>query len=355
MKKTVFLIVIVLLAAINIYPQKVIGYYSSDYASMPYSAIPYYSLTHICHAFIKPDADGSLIVKPGFIYKELVETAHLNNVKVLISIGGWDTVAAKNFRTLAGNPSLRKRFVSEVTNFCKINRYDGADIDWEYPDARDAENYVALIRELRKSFKAAGIPLITAAMPSQDFRNGYNIAQLKGLLNWFSIMTYDFAGAWEENAYHNSPLYPSARQTGSINNSMQYYLYKGVPKSKLMIGMSFYGYRMNASDIYQKLSDKVVPSVSYTVAESLKKSSDWEYKWDKASMAPYLQNKARTQVITYDDAASVKLKCQYVKKNGFGGAIIWELHKDYNGTNSSLMAVVAKTLKSRSGSGKAKR
>ncbi|HEX2962748.1 MAG TPA: glycoside hydrolase family 18 protein [Ignavibacteriales bacterium] len=356
MKKTVFLLVMVLLTAINMYPQqKVIGYYSSDYNSMPYSAVPYYSLTHICHAFIRPNSDGSLSVRPGFVYRELVETAHINNVKVLISIGGWDTVAAKNFRTIAANPALRQRFVSELTKFCKTNRYDGADIDWEYPDASDNGNYVSLISQLRKSFKASGIPLITAALPSQDFRNGYNIAKLKGLLDWFSIMTYDFAGAWENNAYHNSPLYPSARQTGSINNSMQYYMVKGVPKSKLMIGMSFYGYRMNASDIYEKLSDKVVPSVSYTAAESLKKSPDWQYKWDKASMAPYLQNRAKTQIVTYDDQASVKLKCQYVKKNGFGGAIIWELHKDYDGTKSPLMETVAKNLKSKSVSHKVKR
>ncbi|HEX2866507.1 MAG TPA: glycoside hydrolase family 18 protein [Ignavibacteriales bacterium] len=347
MNKTLLAAFILLLSAINIFPQKVVGYYSSGYASMPYSAIPYYSLTHICHAFIRPNSDGSLSVRPGFIYKEMVETAHRNNVKVLISLGGWDTVAAKNFRTLSADQQSRKKFVSELTQFCRTNGYDGADIDWEYPEMRDAQNYVALIRDLRKSFKASGIPLITAALPSQDFRQGYDIQKLKKLLDWFSIMTYDFAGAWENNAYHNSPLYPSVSQQGSIDNSMQYYISKGVPRSKLMIGMAFYGYRMNTPDIYQKLSDKVVPAVSYLAADSMKKSNEWTYNWDKTSMSPFLQNKAKTQVVTYDDPASVKLKCQYVKKNGLGGAIIWELHKDYDGLKSHLMEVVAKNLPKR--------
>jgi chitinase len=134
---------------------------------------------------------------------------------------------------------------------------------------------------------------------------------------------------------------------------MQFYIYKGVPKKQLMVGMSFYGYRMNASNIYEKLSNKVVPSVSYTAAESLKKSPDWEYRWDKTSKVPFLQNKTKTQIVTYDDPASVKIKCQYVKKNRFGGVIIWELHKDFTGTNSPLMEIVGKNLvKSKAGTKK---
>lgn len=344
MKKIFTVLAVIILTAVNAFPQKVIGYYSSNYVSMPYTAIPYQNLTNICHAFIRPNADGTLTVRPGFLYKEMVEAAHFNNVKVSISLGGWDTVATANFRAFASKPALRHRFVSELTDFCKTNGYDGADIDWEYPDSTDADNFIALISELRKSFDASGIPLISAAIPAQNFRKGFEIDTLKNLLDWFGVMTYDFAGAWENNAYHNSPLYSSTLQAGSIDNSMKHYIALGVPKSKLMIGMAFYGYTMNTADMYQKLSNKVVPALSYIIADSLRHSPDWTYNWDKVTMNPYLQNKAKTQIVTCDDTMSIRLKCEYVKKNDLGGAIIWELHKDYNGSTTPLLNVVGKSL-----------
>ena len=68
----------------------IVGYYPDwNKGSYPYNAIPYQNLTHIAHAFLIPNSDGSLGGVSGFAYPQLVQAAHQNGVKVIVALGGW--------------------------------------------------------------------------------------------------------------------------------------------------------------------------------------------------------------------------------------------------------------------------
>lgn len=67
----------------------VMGYYPSwKKAEFDHTKVRYENLTHIVHAFTKPDAEGNLIVDPDYVYPELVAMAHARGVKVIMSVGG---------------------------------------------------------------------------------------------------------------------------------------------------------------------------------------------------------------------------------------------------------------------------
>lgn len=57
---------------------------------------------------------------------------------------------------VASNYAKRAKFAQNVATFCKIYKFDGIDIDWEYPARRDGnvandkENFVLLLEELRQ-------------------------------------------------------------------------------------------------------------------------------------------------------------------------------------------------------------
>lgn len=53
-------------------------------------------------------------------------------------------------------------------------------------------------------------------------------------------MCYDYHGSWDEKTSHNAPLYASFGE-GSIQSSIDYYLEKGVPARKLVMGLPTYG------------------------------------------------------------------------------------------------------------------
>ncbi|RKY44164.1 MAG: hypothetical protein DRP88_08560, partial [Candidatus Neomarinimicrobiota bacterium] len=65
----------------------VVGYYPAWMRyRLPATSIRFENLTHICHAFVWPDENGNLISYPDFGYSELVECAHDEDVKVLVSV-----------------------------------------------------------------------------------------------------------------------------------------------------------------------------------------------------------------------------------------------------------------------------
>ena len=55
--------------------------------------LPLDKLTHICHAFIKADSEGHLILESTMPNKPVIDAAHEYGVKVLISIGGSESDA----------------------------------------------------------------------------------------------------------------------------------------------------------------------------------------------------------------------------------------------------------------------
>ena len=61
----------------------------------------------------------------------LIDYAHAWGVKVMVSIGGW--TLSENFSRIAEDPAKRAHFASECVRSLRDYRFDGIDIDWEYP------------------------------------------------------------------------------------------------------------------------------------------------------------------------------------------------------------------------------
>jgi chitinase len=321
-----------------------VGYYPDwNKGLLPPSAIPYRSLTHILHSFLIPAADGT--VSGLSAYGTLVETAHLNNVKVLVSLGGWDQSAG--FSPMTADTAARRRFVTTMTNFCVTNGYDGVDIDWEYPKtATDRTNFRLLVHELRQSFDAlTPRRLISIAAPATSWSGQwFDIEGMVGDLDWIGMMTYDFYGSWTTKAGPNSPLYGSfsTNTEGWVDYSTSYYLGRSVPPAKLLIGTPLYGWVFAASSLYGTSTGASQSAYSSIIP---KLDQGWTRYWDDQGKVPYMINPAATQVISYDDSTSVAMKCSYINSKGLGGTIIWALGQDKLGDRQPIMEVIGAGLR----------
>jgi chitinase len=200
---------------------RVIGY-TTD-ANIP-ELIPYDKLTHINYAFLIPNDDGTLA---GFAnawkLDKIVELAHKNNCKVLISVGGWGW--DREFETLAANAETRTLFVDALAGFAADHNLDGVDMDWEFPDPGDsAQNFLAIMTELR-----AAIPkdkLLSAAVVAYGDTNGLGIPEEAfALMDFVNIMAYD------------GPDHGSMSQA---ENALDYWLGRGLPPEKAVLGVPFY-------------------------------------------------------------------------------------------------------------------
>lgn len=325
--------------------ERIVGYYPSWIrTTLPAAKIRFQDITTIAHAFIWPRSDGSLDMYSDLVYPEMISKAHTAGVKVVISIGGWGQ--CDGFAPMAATAATRKIFIDNVIAFMKQQGYDGIDLDWEYPTGSAQRNtFTQLVREFRQAFDAAHPAwTISFVVPSGQYSGTtFDYAAVLDAVTWIGCMTYDFHGAWTNHAGHNAPLYaPGGEAEGSIDDSVLYLKRLGIPASQLLVGVPFYGRRFSASRLYGPATGgdeityaKLIPQIK----------PDWNYVWDNTAKVPYYQDAAKTIFITFDDTASVRYKCEYVRNNKLGGLIIWALGQDYLGTQQPLLQTIGDRLK----------
>lgn len=325
---------------------KVVGYYADWLKGvLPAGKVQFENLTHINHAFATVDAQGRLDYSAQFPYPALNAMAHDNNVKVLIAVGGWGN--AGNIALMALDTNKRSEFIEDLTTFIYDYTYDGVDFDWEYPqNASERAAYVKLIKETRAKLDSIGQDmLLTMAVPAGPWNGQWiDFTNLVDDTDWFNAMCYDFHGSWSAHSGHNAPLYqPAADSDGSVVTALDYlHSTRGLPKNKLTVGMPFYGREFNSSALYSSFSLPVTDLYYTTIVPLI--NNGWTYHWDDVSKVPYLIKDSNDKLITFDDTVSIKMKCDWIKSNGYSGAMIWALGQDVTNNIQPLLEVIGKDL-----------
>ena len=340
------------------------------------STIDYSKYTFINYAFLVPNKDGSISLfdpladktlllgefKAGASrgYKKskvidrslhekgtsLIDKAHANGVKVLISIGGW--TLSENFPIVANSPEKRRRFAESCTELIRTFQVDGIDIDWEYPrEQKDAENFTLLIKEIHRLFDILQKETGKKIWLTADFGAGKSHMEpiewekVAPLLDQINIMTYSYYGSRPSRTNHHSPLYAPRKGVDGydIDSSVQFLTENHhVPSSKINIGLAFFGRSLRTkgrADIHKAsqkskdektfAKDKGTPAYYNIIAQQHK----FYYKWDDQAGVPYLKGKKIKTFVTYDDEKSIFNKGRYIVENNLNGAIVWDIVGDY--------------------------
>ena len=73
------------------------------------------------------------------------------DLKTLLAIGGWNE-GSRRFSPLVADPARRKTFIRSAVRVLRQYNFDGLDLDWEYPAARDGgkpedrKNYAIFVK-----------------------------------------------------------------------------------------------------------------------------------------------------------------------------------------------------------------
>ncbi|WP_233165715.1 glycoside hydrolase family 18 protein [Pedobacter sp. ASV12] len=351
------LIGIALLVAMKMPERKpkpvVIGYVTGFNGLVDPSQIAAEKLTHINYAFVNVKDNKAFLQN---LKTDTTNFARLNTLKqknpalkILISIGGWSW--SENFSNAVLTDSLRKGFATSAVDIIRKYRLDGVDIDWEYPGMpgeqgnvyrpEDKQNFTLMFEAIRKELdvleKETGKKklLTTATGGFPSFLNNTEMGKAAKYLDYINLMTYDYY-SWKQAGHHTN-LYDSKTSPAenSADKAIKAYLAAGVPASKIVMGIAFYGRNFKLSPTAQKgLGDTILDSGNsygrgYTFMKDslINKKGFVEYK-DEDAKAPYLFNAETKQYITYDNEWSVAHKCEYVLKNKLGGVMFWEYSSD---------------------------
>ncbi|CAJ0583388.1 unnamed protein product, partial [Mesorhabditis spiculigera] len=295
-----------------------------------------------------------------------------SGLKTLLSFGGY-TFGTRLFEAMSANPTTRGVFINSVIHFVRQYNFDGIDIDWEYP-AGHSSQFTLLMKELRTAIEGeaplAEKPklLLTAAVAAGASNiDAYEVSNIAGPLDFINLMTYDFWGAWDGETGMNAPLYSRAglgggKEKWNVDWAANEWARRGMPKNKIVIGMGTYGRGWtlaNAANIQPgSTGNQVAPAQPYTaeagiaayyeICEFLAKGGT-RY-WHAEHQVPWVVY--QNQWWSYDDQQSFKAKTDYIKKNGFAGAMVWTLDLDDfngqcpggNGVKFPLIAIIVQEL-----------
>lgn len=147
-------------------------------------------------------------------------------------------------------------------------------------------------------------------------------------------MSYDLHGGWERTTGLHSAMYRSSLDNTPLNvhDSVRLLLDKGVAKDKLIVGIPAYGrsFRLadpNRNGVGAPASGLATPKF-FEICPRVN-SRSLTYVFENTQRVPYAF--AGTEWIGYDDVRSVTEKANYIKSNGLGGAMFWDIDSDdYN-------------------------
>ncbi len=407
----IFIILFLLCANFMIFSvnssKRIIGYYISwgmyeQHKSYMPTDIPWTKLTHINYAFAEmkyqngkwriqstdPWADHE--VNGNGQIGMINELKRKYGVKTLISVGGW--TRSGRFSEMARTDKGRTSFAEDCVRFIRQYKFDGVDIDWEYPGyvrkpdpsmkgdegcpgrPEDKKNFTLLLQKLREVLDRAGSQdkkkyYLTIAAPGaydkiEGPTGGQEPDKYHQYLDWINIMTYDFHGGWDNITAHHTALYSSPKDpfiTSPINikkmyNSnaiIKYFKDKyRIPASKINLGAAFYALSWknvksgNTGGLFQNGKGRSkneggweYGSEGFYTIKQWETNSNYIYYYDNNAKAPYLYDK-RGNFYTYDDEISIAEKCDYVIKNNYGGIVFWEVTGDYPAKGGDLLTSI---------------
>ena len=247
-----------------------------------------------------------------------VRAAMTSSQEAFLVVGGGAT--AGNMYRMGTDPAKRAAFARAVVEYAHARGFDGIDVDWETDWSSEPflhvpeDDMVDLLQQIRA--RMAELPVgtkvrqLTAALSSSTLGQSMG-GRIVDYVDHINVMIYDTYGT-EEEGYPHAPM-------RVLKESLAGYAAKGVPNSKIIVGVPFYGGNKSVSPVITQPYNTLCAMAGGAITAS--SNSYGGYAFNGVDL--------------------MKEKTQYVLDNGYAGLTIWELSQDvaYDNPLSLLRAI----------------
>ncbi|TFY82454.1 hypothetical protein EWM64_g1554 [Hericium alpestre] len=312
----------------------------------PLANVNWTKYTHMTFSFALTTSDPNTISLDGVsgLLTDFVKAAKTNNVKALLSIGGW--TGSRYFSTNVGDTN-RIAFVKAITELATTYELDGIEFDGSFAKALERRHW-------------------SAVHESQWFAS---------VLDYIEIMTYDTWGPWSPTAGPNAPLDDSCaspdQQVGSVTSAVNAWTTAGISASQIIVAVGGYGHSFSVASqdallngdnlaTYPKFDKSKHPpgdawndNITTTdqcgnqqfpgsiydmwglvaggfLTQNGTAADGFPYTWDSCSQTPFVYDKNSQTYVSYEDAQSFAAKGDFIKSKGLAGFNMWETGSDFN-------------------------
>jgi GH18 family chitinase len=336
--------VLIFFCSIEGYSQKRVAIYIQNGSST--ANVQWTKMTHLVHAFLNPTAGtptgdittggvpnasaGASVWFTTANFTTMIANARAANpsIKILISVGGAPTASDPNIttrlNTILSTAANRTIFADDLRDFIQNYNLDGFDFDLEHPvSATEKNNHetflsmmksrlntleATLCKDLEVSIALNGETDHFAVNPTgSDYVN----PTVDPYVDFYHLMTYDASyashtaidPAWPSN---HSPLIHAQEAVRDFNSPPFNW-----PKSKMAIGIPFYGRNGAATAYYSAINSPA------TVG-----------KYNADFTSPY----------NYNGCVTITAKVNFAQTAGLAGVIVWEGSQDLSNASGFSLA-----------------
>lgn len=254
------------------------------------------SLTDIIYFSAEPTAEGGLDTSrfDENTLAELHEMQGRHGVRLLISIGGWER--SSRFAAMTADAETRRAFVENLAEYVHVNKLNGVDFDWEFPqDEVEFRNYIRLLEEVKADFEPRGWIVSVALSPDSEF----------------PLKEYAAADRVHIMSYDRQPRHAAYEQAVQ---DIEKFINAGIPPEKLILGVPFYGRKI------------IPPYAEATYADIV----------SRYHPAPDVDE---VDGIFFNGMGTIRNKTCLAVSRRLGGVMIWELAHDTTDDTSLLGAI----------------
>ncbi|KAF7544087.1 hypothetical protein G7Z17_g10230 [Cylindrodendrum hubeiense] len=312
---------------------RVVGYFEGWAQNRPCEAfwpeqIPIGLYTHINFAFatINPKtftvhADKESDIQ---IYKRLIALKKKDpKLKIYLAIGGWSFnnpgTTATTFSDLAASVPRQRIFMDSLMSFMSTHKFDGLDLDWEYPQAKDRSG---------RDIDFVNFPKFMASLK-----------KIMDAVEFFNIMSYDLHGAWDQNVNWTSPHLNAHTNLTEIDLALDLLWRNDIEYNKVVLGLGFYGRAFTATSASCMKPGCLFKDAGVAGKCSREKgillNSELDAMIKERKVKPELFKEEAVKIakwgnqwVSFDDEETFKLKSEFAQSRCLGGMMVWAISHD---------------------------
>jgi spore germination protein YaaH len=283
----------------------------------------------------------------------IISAAHQNHTRVVLTIScfAWSSSGASRQASVLGSSTARTTLAKAAAAAVRDRGADGINLDFEPIVAGYADEYTALVRQVRAELNriAPGYQLTFDTMGSIG-NQPIAEATAPGGADAVFIMGYDYRTDGSSNAGSIDPL---AGPKYDLTDTVKAYTAKISP-SKVILGVPYYGRAWSTSS--DRLNASTLSGAKYgypatpTYGEALDLVAAHGRRYDSVEQSPWTAYRKQTCTSTYgcvtawrelyyDDSTSLRLRYDLVNRTELRGVGIWAL--GYDGTRTELRNALA--------------
>lgn len=232
------------------------------------------------------------------------------------------------------NATSKQTLITNLINLIQSRGAHGVNIDFEGLPSAQTTNFANFMVDLSNQMHTA-IPgsEVSTVLYAVDWNNVFDFSIMEPAVDHYIIMGYAYYYAGSGTAGPTDPLYHfGSSYNYTLSRSITYYLDKGCPKNKLVLGLPEYGYEWSTSSAiipYSTTANGTARTYAYIKNNTSGNYSIANHQWESDSYSDaYVFNNGsnRQCFISQDDAWRKRLS--HVLNTGIAGIGIWALGYD---------------------------